>query len=169
MYLIDNMSEIKSIEYYTAEAFLKLYNSIYGTYYKVVEISEAPDVICEDETGNKLKLEITISEDRNGDIQAMLGRSNSRDIDVMKAQGFTASCLQGEVFRIIKDRIQSKLNKDYGKNVALIVRHSSPLPWNIDLISDNLRESLDLSNNKFDKGIWVIIIFNSENKIFRII
>jgi len=49
------------------------------TTYKIVDHSDAPDIRCVDSDGNKLNLEITMTEDQPGDIQALLGRSDHRN------------------------------------------------------------------------------------------
>ena len=162
------MDEKQKIEYETAKDFLKLYNCKFGKSYAIDGLSDAPDVKCKDEiTGGKLNLEITLTEDRKGDIQAILGRSNSRDINVMIENGLKSSCLQGEVSQILTQRIQKKLNKTYGKNTALIIRDTSGVPWDWNSVSNELKKSLDLSKNSFDKGIWIINRWG--DKIFRIV
>jgi hypothetical protein len=158
------MNEKEAIERYTAEGFLKCYNIEFGSSYKVVEFPDAPDVKCKDETtGSKLNLEITLTEDRKGDIQARLSRSNSRDSE----KGSETSHLPEDVIPIVIERIQSKLNKDYGENVALVVRDTSGVDWNWNYHIDFIKKSLDLRANNFDKGIW--IINNSKSQIIRVI
>jgi hypothetical protein len=71
------LNEKKEIVKATAEAFIKLYNDEKCATLKVVEHSEAPDIHCIDSEGNKLGLEITMTEDCPGDIQAILGRSDA--------------------------------------------------------------------------------------------
>jgi hypothetical protein len=162
------LNEKQSIEYETAKAFLKSYNCKFGTSYRIVECSDAPDVLCKDESGRELKLEITLTEDREGDVPAILGRSNSRDINVMIEKGLEHSVLQKrDVIPILTQRIQSKLNKDYGENVALVVRDTSGVPWDWTSDADDLKESLDLSKNNYDRGIWIIT--REKKRIFRIV
>ena len=161
------MNEKKAVERETAIAFLELYNDKFGTSYRIDKCSDAPDVLCKDKTGGELKLEITLTEDREGDIHAILGRSNSRDISVMIEKGLEHSVLQKkDVIAILIRRIQSKLDKDYGENVALLVRDTSGVPWDWTSDADNLKESLDLSKNNYDKGIWIIT--RDKKRIFRI-
>jgi hypothetical protein len=68
---------------------------------------------------------------------------------------------------MIVSRIQEKLNKDYGQNVALVVRDTSPLDWEWDRVLDQIRSKLNLSRNPFDKGIWIISY--SKDRIFRVL
>jgi hypothetical protein len=68
---------------------------------------------------------------------------------------------------MIVSRIQSKLSKDYGSNAALVVRDSSPLDWDWNLVTDQIKNMLNLKRNPFDKGIWIISY--SKDKIFRIL
>lgn len=172
------MSEKEAIERSIAEKFLKLYNSEMSSSYEITKHSDAPDFICHDKIGNELRLEITLTEDRPKDIQALLGRSNARSPEELKRHleavkrgeesiFESVSCLQDNVSYMARSRIQPKLNKDYGPNTALVVRDTSGVPWAWDSSIKDLSASLDLSNNPFDKGIW-LISFVSE-RIFRIV
>ena len=172
------MNEKEAIEKATADAFVELYNSEMGTSFFIVEYSDAPDIRCKDPKGNTFNFEITLTQDRPKDIQAALGRSNHRSIDALrkhladvsagKANPLErVSCLQGNVTDMIVNRIQSKLRKDYGSNVALVVRDSSAVCWDWDLVVDHAKSILDLRKNPFDKGIWVISF--RKDRIFRLV
>ncbi len=173
------MTEKEAIEFETAKQFINLYNSQMGTSFSIVKHSDAPDFHCQDKEGNELKLEITLTEDRPGDIQALLGRSDARSPEAMKKHNEavergeasifeSVSCLQGNVFQIAKNRIQPKIDKmRYGSNTALVVRDVSPLGWSWETVLDDLASSLDLRNNPFDKGIWLITF--TGNKIFQMV
>ncbi len=172
------MTEKETIELNTAERFIELYNSQMDTSFSIVEHSDAPDFHCQDKEGVELKLEITLTEDRPGDIQALLGRSDARSPEAMKRHNEAVergeasifdfvSCLQGNVSQIAKNRIQPKLDKDYGPNTALVVRDVSPLGWDWETVRDDLKSSLDLRNNPYEKGIWLITSSGSE--IFQIV
>ena len=172
------MTEKEAIELETAEKFIDLYNSQMDTSFSIVKHSDAPDFYCQDKEGTELKIEITLTEDRHGDIQALLGRSDARSPEAMKRHNEavergeesifeSVSCLQDNVSQMAKNRIQPKLDKDYGSNTALVVRDVSPLGWSWETVLDDLASSLDLRNNPFDKGIWLIAF--SSNKIFRIV
>ena len=78
------MNEKEAIEKATADAFIKLYNSEMGTSFSIVEYSDAPDICCQDLKGNRFNFEITLTEDRPKDIQALLGRSNHRSLEALK-------------------------------------------------------------------------------------
>jgi hypothetical protein len=132
------LSEKKDIEKATAEGFIKLYNAKMRTTYRIIDHSDSPDTLCVNSDGNKLNLEITMTEDRPGDIKALLGRSDHRNIEALKAHRAKVeagkassleliSCLQGNLISMLVRRIQAKLNNDYGKNTALVVR----LPFNL--------------------------------------
>lgn len=172
------MTEKEDIELETAEKFIELYNSQMGTSFSIVKHSDAPDFYCQDKEGTELKIEITLTEDRPGDIQALLGRSDARSPEAMKLHTEavergeesifeSVSCLQDNVSQMAKNRIQPKLDKDYGSNTALVVRDVSPLGWSWETVIGDLASSLDLRNNPFDKGIWLIAF--SSNKIFQIV
>lgn len=166
-------SEKREIEHTAAKSFLKRYNRQYGTSYRITSLQDAPDVRCSDDKGNHVNLEITLTEDRPGDIQAALGRSNSRSPESLKEhlelvkQGKAnpldrVSCLQGNVLDSLCIRIEAKLNKDYGKNVALVVVSSSGVPWSWDRVTDKLSRRLSSSRNPFDKGVWLVTRDGSE-------
>ncbi len=172
------MTEKEAIEKATADAFIELYNSEMGTSYSIVEYSDSPDIRCKDKDGNQFNFEITLTEDRPKDIQAALGRSDHRSVKSLKKHLAEvkagranplerASCLQGNVTDMIVSRIQPKLNKDYGPNVALVIRDSSPLDWAWDVVTDQIADMLNLKRNPFDKGIWLISY--SKDRIFRLL
>jgi hypothetical protein len=171
------LDEKKAIEKATAEGFLKLYNQDMDTSYRIAEHSDSPDIRCEDTTGNRMNLEITLTEDRPGDIQALLGRSDHLSQEASKAryeevrQGkrniFECTrCLSGNVMAMIMERIRRKLRSDYGPNTALVIRDTSRLDWDWDVVVEDVKNTLNLTNNPYDKGIW--IISNSKDRIFRV-
>lgn len=158
--------EKKAIEEVTAHAFLELYNKEMGTSFFIIEISENPDIRCQDREGNKLNLEITLTEDNPKDIQALLGRSNHKSPERLKNHLANVeagkenildrvSCLQRNVLDMIIERIQKKFDKDYGHNVALVIRDTSGVGWDWNLVGDDIKNRLNLSRNPFDKGIPV--------------
>lgn len=172
------MREKEAIEQATACAFIEMYNSRMGTSFSIVEFSDAPDVNCKDNDGDSLNLEITLTEDRPGDIKASLGRSGHKSLgELKKFPGKVEkgevnifdgpSLLQGNVVGMIANRIQSKLRKDYGSNTALVIRNSSAVEWDWPLVVDQIKDLLNLDRNPFDKGIW--IISDSKDRIFRLL
>jgi len=176
--MMEVLDEKKAIERETADAFLRLYNSQEASSYDIVEHSDAPDFICRDKGGRELRLEITLTEDRPGDIQGALGRSDAGSLEAMKAHVIAvkagkaspfewSSCAMGNVFLMAVNRIQQKLNKDYGPHAALVVRDTSDIPWSWDPIVREIAKSLDMKHNPFDEGIWIISF--AKNAIFRIV
>lgn len=172
------MNEKEAIEKATAKAFIELYNSQMGTSFLILEHADSPDIRCKDTQGNTFNFEIVLTEDKPQDIQAILGRSDHKSIESLrqfnndvrmgkKDACERTSCLQDNVVDMIVSRIQEKLNKDYGQNVALVVRDTSPLNWEWDLVIEQIRNMLDLSRNPFDKGIW--IISHLKDRIFRVL
>ena len=172
------MKEKEAIELHTAELFLQLYNQREGSSFGIKEHADAPDFHCQDADGNDLYLEITLTEDRNGDIQALLGRSDAKSPEALKkhldrvkrgeASIFqSSSCLQDNVSFMAMNRIQPKLLKDYGANAALVVRDASPLPWSWENVIDDIAACLDVSRNPSDKGIWIISA--SSNRIYKVV
>lgn len=173
------MNEKEAIEKATADAFIVLYNREMQTSFAIIEYSDAPDIRCKDSKEKIFNFEITLTEDHPKDIQAALGRSDHRSVEALR-QHLTdvragkanplergVSCLQGNVIKMIVDRIRPKLNKDYGSNTALVIQDTSPVCWDWDLVVDHINSMLDLQRNPFDKGIW-IITFRKDN-IYRII
>jgi hypothetical protein len=174
----DCMNEKEAIEKATADEFIKLYNSEMKTSFWIIEHSDSPDIRCTDKSRNTLNFEITLTEDRPQDIQAPLGRSNHRSADSLKQHLEEVktgkanplervSHLQGNVTEMLVSRIQSKLKKDYGSNVALVIRDSSPLDWAWDVVTDKIISQLNLDYNPFDKGIWLITY--SKDRIYRLL
>jgi hypothetical protein len=173
-----SLNEKEAIEKAVADAFIKLYNCEMGTSFCIVEYADAPDIRCKDSEGNKINFEITVTEDRPKDIQAALGRSKHRSKDALikhlaevragKANPLDrGSCLQGNVTAMIVARIQSKLKNNYGSSVALVVRDSSPVSWDWDCVTDQIKSRLNLQRNPFDKGIWILSF--GKDRIYRIL
>jgi len=172
------LNEKETIQKATADAFIKIYNSERGTSFSIVEYSDAPDIRCKDSEGNTLNFEITLTEDRQKDIQAALGRSDHRSLEAFKKHREDVksgkaspldrvSCLQGNVTEMIVSRIQSKLKNDYGPNTALVIRDASPVGWDWDMVIDQIKSQLNLERNPFDKGIWIITYL--KDKILRVL
>lgn len=170
---VRSMNKKEQIEKATADAFIHLYNIKMGTSFFITSYSDAPDIRCEDSKGNIFNFEITLTEDRTRDIQYLEGGSNHRSINADDATGRTgrslgmASCLQGNVTDMIINRIQKKLDKYYGPNVALVIRDASPVDWDWEFTLDNIRRSLESQTIPYDKGIW--IINHSKDRIFRVV
>lgn len=174
-----HLTEKELIERNTADGFLKLYNAKMNSSYEIIEHSDAPDFLCRDKDGEELKLEITLTEDQPGDIQALLSRSEKRSAEELERHleahergeesifESGVSCLNDNVSQMVALRIQPKLSKDYGTNAALVVRDSSPLDWDWNLVADQVNIMLNLKRNPFDKGIWIISY--SKDKIFKIL
>jgi len=172
------LNEKEAIEKATADAFIGLYNSEMGSSFSIIEYSDAPDIRCKDPEGKQLNFEITLTEDMPKDIQANLGRSDHRSLDSLKKHLAEVkagkanplqrvSSLQGNVTEMIVSRIQLKLKKDYGSNVALVIRDASPLGWDWDMVADKIKAQLNLERNPFDKGIWIITY--QKDKIYRVL
>lgn len=172
------MSEKRQIEKATAEGFIKLYNETMGTSYKIIKNSDSPDIQCVDSDGSELNLEITMTEDQPGDIKALLGRSDHRNIESLQAHRAKVEAgkasefewvdsLPGNISVMLLNRIRAKLKKDYGPNTALVVRAMCPADPDWDLEVDDIKAQLDLSRNPFDKGIW--ILSRCKDTLFRVV
>jgi len=80
-------TETQAIERATAEGFVAHYNAREGTDYRVVTVAgpgESPDVKCLSSNGDELWLEVTITEDNLHDAQALLGRSEHKDLNALR-------------------------------------------------------------------------------------
>lgn len=154
----DNKSyEKQAIEKATAEKFLFPYNRRFKTNF-VIEDQPAPpdpDVICRDlNTGETLALEITLLEDIIGDIGWALGRLKlPQPTSGLPARSFDLDTLPRLIHSIIKKR-----HKDYGSNVALVIRQVFRIPWDFEVELDNIRSMIKLGKNPYDKGIWILSI-----------
>lgn len=167
--------EKQSIELGTADGFLRLYNKHFGTSFRVLEQSDAPDVRCIDDAGRQLNLEVTATEDSARDIQALLGRSDHKSFNALVAHNErVASGLeppQFVAFEAVKKtliaRIKAKFDKDYGSNVALIVRDTSGCDWEWNEVAQEIACALESTRNPFDQGIWVLS--RAKDKLFQIV
>lgn len=171
-------SEKELIEKTTADAFIALYNLAFGTTYKIVEYSDAPDIRCRNAIGEELNLEITLTEDRPGDIPAILGRSQHKSHDSQRAHlekvkaGKASifeqvSSLSGNASETLAQRILAKSNKDYGANVALVIRDSSPAGWDWEHITSNMKSCLGNTRLPFQRGVWLITY--TKDRIIQIV
>ena len=164
------MTEKEKIEKATAEKFLAAYNANFNTAFEIKEQSDNPDIVCEDKDGNQLKLQITLTEDQNNDIKALLGRSGHKSIGYVRKHGMgQASALSGNVMEHAYNRILVKMYKDYGTNVALVIRDVSRLEWDWNTCLSELTTKLKGISNPFDKGVWILTTSQNQNRIFRVL
>jgi hypothetical protein len=162
------ITEKQQIEQATVEAFLNLYNQRLETDFKVTSFADegtVPDAACKNTNGDELNIEVTMTEDMPMDIQSLLGRSEHKSVEAVRArldrvkaglEPIWYSSLDGNVLDQIVDRISKKWRKRYGPNTALVIRDASPLPWSWDSVVDKVRSRLDLSSTPFDRGIWIL-------------
>ncbi len=172
------MEEKVSIEQATAEGFLRIYNKETGGTFTIVRVADSPDVECRDEQGNLLNLEITLTEDRPGDIAAALGRSDQRSPEALrehlqlvregKAHPLDrTSTLSGNVAAAMEARIRAKLQKRYGANTALVIRDTTGVDWDWDFEIPDIQKNLADIKNPFDKGVW--ILNRSKDRLFQVL
>lgn len=163
------------IEIHSAVSFLQLYNEWMNTQFTISLWEDHPDFVCVDQNGHQLNLEITLTQDRNGDIPALLGASDSRKPE--NVIGKPGSCLHGNVLDSLIEVIAKKLNKRYGDNTVLVILDSSPLGWDWDFTYDDIKTRIDsilFSSNiqkekiqtPFERGIW--ILNDTKTKIYPI-
>jgi hypothetical protein len=171
------MNEKEAIESATAEAFLDHYNNTKLTSFRVTEHGDAPDIIAHDELGNRLQVEVVMTEDRVGDIKAMLGRSDVRSSESLRRhvelvrQGKTeplqhASSLHQNVIASLKRRLKVKMTKRYGPNTALVIRDTSGVDWDWDVFVGDVKTSFGDQLNPFDRGIW--LLNSSKDRLFQL-
>lgn len=159
------MDEKRAIERATAEAFLAHYNREHGTAFCIVQHGDAPDIVAGGDNGRRIQLEIVLTEDRAGDIQAALGRSDARSVDAFPLK--LGSSLADNVADSLIERLHGKMMKRYGANTALVIRDTSGVGWDWDLVSDELKTKLSHLENPFDQGIW--IVNRSKDRVFQIL
>jgi hypothetical protein len=99
------MTEKKRIEEAMAEGFVTAYNALMGTSYRFDALLDPPepDARCVDADGNSLCLEITMTEDRPGDIKAQMGRSEDRSLQALKVHLDAVKAGKASIF----DRVSS--------------------------------------------------------------
>jgi hypothetical protein len=198
------VNENKRIEVSTADVFLSYYNRQEGTSYRVVEYGDAPDVRTCDEQGEILQFDIVRTEDHPGDIKAALARSKSRSFKALRQHveevrtgksdpRDRASKLFGNVtdpmdnvtvsmnnvIDSLKKRLHDKLLMRYGANTALVIRDTSGVDWDWDLVQSfqeildsvlkELKEELNKEelDNPYDRGIW--LVSRSKDRVFHLI
>ncbi|MBI1755209.1 hypothetical protein HYR65_02910 [Candidatus Azambacteria bacterium] len=168
--MIITINEKEKIEKFTAEKFIEAYNARFNTTFAIKEHSDKPDFICKDKNGVEMKLETTLTEDQDNDIRALLGRSEHKNFEYVRKHGMNpASALLGNVMKHAYNRISEKMLKNYGKNVALVLRDASPLEWDWDICLPELKKKLESNSNPFDKGVWILTISQNQNKIFQVL
>ncbi|GIN91118.1 hypothetical protein J22TS1_21690 [Siminovitchia terrae] len=105
----------------TVENCVLTYNNKSNTNFEVYELSDAPDIKYKDnQTNEELVLEITLYEDLKGEIAYLLGRRQEQPTSAITSN--TTRQFEGDSLPILLEVIKKKLAKDYGKNVALVVR-----------------------------------------------
>jgi hypothetical protein len=172
------MNEKRAIEAGTLEAFLRFLSDSESASYRVVEHGDAPDFVCRDDEGRILQVEIVTTEDRTGDMAALLGRSNSRSIEELKRHlaevrvGHAdpldrVSQLDGNVVDSLIERLRAKLLKRFGQSTALVIRDTSGVDWDWDLVAPQIRAAIESVVNPYDRGVWVVNRMCS--RVFRIV
>ena len=149
------MNDKELVEKATIDAFVALHNQKYGTAYAVSEYGDnggdRPDAVCVTANGELFYTEITLTEDRPGDIPWMLGRTDSRP-----HQGITGSCLQDNVLAELTKRLTKKTSMRYGGQTALVIRDTSGVDWDWEDVRLQVQDLLQKTGNPFCLGIWVV-------------
>jgi hypothetical protein len=149
------MNEKEQIQKATVDAFVELFNACEKQDFVVEQYGDAPDATCTNSAGKIMQVEVTLTEDRPGDLPWILGRFNERP-----CKSRTGSHLQGNVLQQLAKRLDDKATKRYGKGTALVIRDSSGVDWDWEDVSDEVKRLLKDKANPFDMGIWVV---NREN------
>lgn len=161
------LNKTQRIEKGTAEMFLNVYNNSFGCDFAIERLGEQgngePDIICKNlKTGEKLSLEVTCLEDVYSDTGYRLGHLKDKP---MSKSGLTGRSFYFDTLPRIFERLSDKCQKRFGANVALVLRQVSGIPWDFELELGRIRALIDLRNNPYDKGIWILSI---QREIFRI-
>lgn len=153
----NSLSEKQRIEKAIGQLFLNLYNALYGTSYTIVELSDSPDVRCQDSsTGRKLELEITLLEDLPGEVAYVLGKARK---PVSPTTGMTTVSFFDDSMSQLGSTLAKKLRSSYGKNTALVIKQVSPFwePKEWEIVADRIRESLlKGKEGHYGAGVWII-------------
>ena len=155
------MNEKEIIERETIDAFVEMFNRREQEDYVVEKYSDAPDAICKNGCGEKLQVEVTLTEDRPGDLPWMLGRLDDRP-----RKSRLGSCLGGNVLNQLMKRLEDKMKKRYGQKTALVVRDSSGVDWPWEHIADDVQRLIKDKSNPYDMGIWVVNL--SKTRVHRL-
>lgn len=156
--LDEQLTEKQKIEKATAEKFLDLYNKRCSTNFRIVELGDTPDVKCKDQsTGEELFLEITLLEDWEGDIQALLGRGQRRTTS--SNTGLSAISFEQDTLAKLKKCLENKLTANYGPNTALVIRQVSILwsgqsyqRYSKQILSEVFRGR----EGNYEAGVWIL-------------
>ncbi len=138
-----------------AELFLDLYNDKMKTSFKIIELSEHPDIICQDiNSGEKLELEISLLEDIHGQIPYFLGRANQPISSLTKTAGYTFQ----DIIVTISSSLQNKLQCSYGENTALVYYQVTGLleTRNWEHLQIIFKDILNGKEKNYGAGIWII-------------
>jgi hypothetical protein len=145
------MNEKEKIEKATVDAFVEMFNQREKEDYVVVKYSDAPDAICKNSSGQIMRVEVTLTGDRPGDLPWTLGRLKERP-----GKSRIGSCLGGNVLNQLIRRLDDKIQKRYGEKTALVVRDSSGVDWDWEHIADDVQRLIEDRSNPYDMGIWVV-------------
>lgn len=145
------MNEKEKIEKATVDAFVKLFNEREKEDYIVEKYSDAPDGSCKNSSGQIIQIEVTLTEDRPGDLPWTLGRLKERP-----GKSRLGSCLGGNVLNQLMKRLDDKIQKRYGERTALVVRDSSGVDWDWEYIADDVQRLIEDKGSPYDMGIWVV-------------
>lgn len=149
------MNDKEQIEKDTVDAFVALHNGMHGTSFSVREYGDhhgaRPDAVCVTGDGEPFNVEVTITEDRPGDIPLALGKANQRPY-----QGRPGSYLQGNVLAQLAVRLDKKSLMRYAGQTALVIRDSSGVDWDWEGIRPQVEEYLEQRGNPFQLGIWIV-------------
>jgi len=152
------LMEKQQIEKSTAETFLDIYNERYSANFKIAKLGDTPDVECEDKrTGEELFLEITLLEDWDGDIRALLGRGQRRSTSPVT--GFSAISFDQDTLSKLRERLESKLPANYGPNTALVIRQVG-IPWSFQDYQRYAKRLLSQvfrgREQNYGAGVWIL-------------
>lgn len=145
------MNEKQKIEKATVDAFVRLFNENEKQDYVVAEYSDAPDATCRNSSGQVIHVEVTLTEDRPGDLPWILGRFKERP-----GKSRIGSHLRGNVLEQLAKRLDDKMNKRYGERAALVIRDSSGVDWDWEDIAYDVQRMIEDKCNPFGMGIWVV-------------
>lgn len=102
--------------------------------------------------------------DRDMDIAARLGRSDSRSLESLQTHNEKVNMGEASAFELVDvpetwaarlvAKILEKAQKRYGQCVALVLRDASPIGW--EFVPGQIAAACGDALKNFDRGVWVV-------------
>lgn len=154
-------SEKQRIEMATVMYYLNYLNRLRGSDYSVQHHGDAPDFRIANSAGDRMDVEVTLSDDRDGDIAVLLGRKECRTPGPVLG-GAQVDCSTGVPLGRLVEIVKAKSIKRYGDRCALVIRQASPVGWDLEHLAAGAREVLKNTRQPYTEGVWLISLYGDE-------